>query len=37
MENGMVRLRVMDGEQGNACAVWCKKNLKEKGQLEDLE
>jgi len=36
MENVLGRLCVMDGEQGNACAVWCK-NLKEKDHLEDLE
>jgi len=36
MENGMGRLCVMDGEQRNACAVWCK-NLKVKYHLENLE
>jgi len=33
MENILGRLGDMDGEQGNACAVWCE-NLKEKGHLE---
>jgi len=33
----MGRLRVIHGEQGDACAVWCKKKLKEKGHLKDLE
>jgi len=36
MENRLLRLRVMNGEQVNACAVWCKK-LKGKGNLENLE
>jgi len=33
MENGLGRLRVIDGERGDACAVWCKKKVKEKGHL----